>query len=388
MICGETLAAFDDDNQIPVYGFGDARTHDSAVFSFVPGDAPASGFDGVLAAYRAIMPSVSLAGPTSFGPAIRRAIQAVKDSGGQYHVAVIICDGQMTRATSVDAGELSPQERDTVNAIVEASSWPLSIVCIGVGDGDDGWQYMKELDDHVPERAFDNFQFVPFDETLARAQRSAASSGSDAASIKRAMEATFALHALMELPQQFHAINTLGLLGSAAVAYRRAPEVLTMEPPVAAAGVAVVSAAAAGGDSGGARAAVTAGGACASDMVSAGADAGSSPPPTTSNKDLENQASSRSSPAASSWGTGERTAGGSNSARSGGSSTLSAPDDESARLRRELDALSAERTCPVCLERATNLVFSCGHQVCTECAPPLLNCPVCRVVITARIKLY
>ena len=34
-------------------------------------------------------------GPTSFAPAIRAAIDVVKASGNQYHILVIIADGQV-----------------------------------------------------------------------------------------------------------------------------------------------------------------------------------------------------------------------------------------------------------------------------------------------------
>ncbi|GFH28605.1 E3 ubiquitin-protein ligase [Haematococcus lacustris] len=51
-IIGRTLAAFDEDNLIPTYGFGDVGSKDSRVFSFHEGDQPCHGLDSVLWRYK------------------------------------------------------------------------------------------------------------------------------------------------------------------------------------------------------------------------------------------------------------------------------------------------------------------------------------------------
>ena len=38
--------------------------------------------------------------------------------------------------------------------------------------------------------------------------------------------------------------------------------------------------------------------------------------------------------------------------------------------------------CPVCLrKRAQNVAFNCEHIVCTDCAPELPKCPLCRAEV-------
>ncbi|KAK2438463.1 E3 ubiquitin-protein ligase RGLG2 [Trifolium repens] len=213
-IIGKTLSTFDEDNMIPCFGFGDASTHDQDVFSFHSDERCCNGFEEVLSKYREIVPCLRLAGPTSFAPIIEMAMTIVEKSGGQYHVLLIIADGQVTRSVDTQHGKLSSQEKKTIDAIVKASECPLSIVLVGVGDGP--WDMMREFDDNIPARAFDNFQFVNFTEIMSKKVDS------------NRKETEFALAALMEIPSQYKATIDHSLLGT-----RRgySPDRVPLPPP-------------------------------------------------------------------------------------------------------------------------------------------------------------
>ncbi|XP_048499311.1 E3 ubiquitin-protein ligase RGLG3 isoform X1 [Beta vulgaris subsp. vulgaris] len=198
-IIGRTLSPFDEDNLIPCFGFGDATTHDRDVFSFYGDHRPCNGFEEVLARYKEILPYIKLSGPTSFAPIIDAAIDIVQGSNMQYHVLVIVADGQVNRSSDLPPEKLSPQEQATVDSIVAASYYPLSIVLVGVGDGP--WDAMKKFDDNIPQRAFDNFQFVNFTKIM-----------SENKDIHK-KEAAFALAALMEIPIQYRATQQLEFSG-------------------------------------------------------------------------------------------------------------------------------------------------------------------------------
>ncbi|CAK4745694.1 hypothetical protein LEN26_016778 [Aphanomyces euteiches] len=180
---GRTLEAFDDDRLIPVFGFGDVTTGGSACFPFLPDGLVCHGFAQVLERYNQITPLMQLAGPTNFAPVIREAIQICKTQMS-YHILVIIADGLVTN------------REETVQAIVDASEYPLSIVMVGVGDGP--WDVMKAFDDFLPARRFDNFQFVDFDKMLRVNQVNP--------------DVGFATAALMEIPAQFKKICEAGIL--------------------------------------------------------------------------------------------------------------------------------------------------------------------------------
>ncbi|GJP49157.1 hypothetical protein CLOM_g8407 [Closterium sp. NIES-68] len=327
-IIGQTLSAFDEDNLIPCYGFGDVTTHDSGVFAFNEGQRPCNGFEEALQRYRAIAPHVQLSGPTSFAPAIEAAVRAVEESGGQYHVLLIIADGQVTRSVDTPPGVFSKQEQDTVDAIVAASNYALSIVMVGVGDGP--WDMMEEFDDALPQRNFDNFQFVNFTRVMA----------SSRAPEQRA--ALFALSALMEVPLQYRACTEMGLLGRT---MGRMPPSVPKEPPPR------VRAA----DAAAARAASLA--------------AATMPPHLNPDSAPNPFGDPLGTPSAYTYGAGSTAAAADAAPASGG-------------------AGAGGSECPVCLLYPKNTAFQCGHQTCEECSRQMSNCPICRAPVTMRIKLY
>ncbi|XP_038606477.1 baculoviral IAP repeat-containing protein 7 isoform X2 [Tachyglossus aculeatus] len=56
----------------------------------------------------------------------------------------------------------------------------------------------------------------------------------------------------------------------------------------------------------------------------------------------------------------------------------------------QLQRLQEERTCKVCMNRMVSIVFvPCGHLVvCTECAPNLQHCPICRALIRGSVRTF
>ena len=183
-IISKTLEPFDEDNLIPAFGFGDLSTKDHSVLSFNKDGSPCKGLNDVLKQYSEVVRRVTLSGPTTFAPLINKAIEIVKQEKS-YNILVIIADGQV----------VDEHDRSTREAIVEASNFPLSIIVVGVGDGP--WDRMHEYDELLPQRRFDNFQFVEYEDVIHNAKYP---------------DTSFALHALMEVPDQYKAIKEMGLI--------------------------------------------------------------------------------------------------------------------------------------------------------------------------------
>ncbi|KAK9937327.1 hypothetical protein M0R45_014125 [Rubus argutus] len=138
--------------------------------------------------------------PASYATAIDLAVEIVERKGGRFQTLVLTADNQAVKNFFKGKdGELSPEGEKTIQSIFNASLYPLSIILVGVGNG--SWEHMKNFQDKIPARKFDNFQFVNFTEIM---------SGDSPPSEK---EATFAFEALKKTPTQYKAAVELGLIG-------------------------------------------------------------------------------------------------------------------------------------------------------------------------------
>ncbi|NWT05053.1 CPNE1 protein, partial [Mionectes macconnelli] len=163
---GSVVQDYDTDKLFPAFGFGAQIppswqvSHEFAL-NFNPSNPYCPGIQGVVDAYRQILPQIRLYGPTNFSPIINHVARFAAHSMQQgtaahYYILLIITDGEITDLDQ------------TRQAIVDASKLPMSIIIVGVGeadfkameflDGDDG--VLKSVTGEPAAR--DIVQFVPF----------------------------------------------------------------------------------------------------------------------------------------------------------------------------------------------------------------------------------
>ena len=160
--CAEIMANYDYDQLFPVYGFGAIIKNTDEVsmcFNINFKDDPNIQFvDNIMKEYYSCLDKIYFSGPTCFAPIINKIISEIKkeDDILEYHVLMILTDG------IIDDFE------ETVDALVEGSFLPLSVIIVGIGDAD--FTKMNILDgDEIPlissdgrKRQRDLVQFVPF----------------------------------------------------------------------------------------------------------------------------------------------------------------------------------------------------------------------------------
>ena len=57
-------------------------------------------------------------------------------------------------------------------------------------------------------------------------------------------------------------------------------------------------------------------------------------------------------------------------------------------LQAHVREIEDANMCAICLEKARNVAFLCGHGTCVECATSLEVCPMCRKPIEKKITLF
>lgn len=137
--------------------------------------------------YENCLKTVELYGPTNFAPVINNTISIAREfqDGKHYFVLLIITDGIIS------------DMKDTKHAIISASSLPISIIIVGVGNSNfnrmddlDSDELRLRVDGRFAER--DIVQFVPLNKFLGKKKNTPIKS-----------KAALAENVLAEIPYQF-----------------------------------------------------------------------------------------------------------------------------------------------------------------------------------------
>ncbi|KAF4524327.1 hypothetical protein B566_EDAN005385 [Ephemera danica] len=170
----ENMQDYDSDKMFHVLGFGaklpDGRVSHNFNVSMDDANPQVSGVEGVFDAYRTCLEKIELYGPTHFAEVINHVSGLAKKHEAEnpyYCVLLILTDG------TID------DEKETIKAIVSASSLPISIVIVGIGNAD--FKTMVKLDaDKIALNSVDGarakrdiVQFINY-QTLLNADKSTA----------------------------------------------------------------------------------------------------------------------------------------------------------------------------------------------------------------------
>ena len=172
--CGNIIAYYDYDQLFPVYGFGaiiqnsnNNQANMCFPINFNLNDPNIYTIEGVINCYHQCLSNLTFSGPTYFSPIINQVITLIKlkSNNLQYQVLMILTDGIIN------------DMNETVDALVEGSFLPLSVIIIGIGNANFG--NMEYLDgDKYPlvssqgkKGMRDIVQFVPFNQFANNPQR-------------------------------------------------------------------------------------------------------------------------------------------------------------------------------------------------------------------------
>ena len=158
--CGNICAYYDYDQLFPCYGFGaNINNIPTQIFNLNFEENPNIQYiPNIIQTYHDALNRVKLWGPTNFGPILDSTIKLVKKENNKlkYYILMILTDGLID---DIDY---------TINALVDASFLPISVIIIGIGKAD--FTNMNVLDadenplinDKGVKAVRDLVQFVPF----------------------------------------------------------------------------------------------------------------------------------------------------------------------------------------------------------------------------------
>ena len=180
--CGDIVSSYDKEQSFPVFAFGFNFTNDClnnfdgkyTEFNYPINcnveDPSIKYIDGVLQQYRNFITKINLSGPTYFSPMINDLIMEVEKELEEgylfhYHIIMILTDGMIDDMAA------------TKDSLVAASFLPISVIIIGIGNGD--FSKMDVLDaDENPlydssgrKADRDLVQFVPYNKFKDNPQR-------------------------------------------------------------------------------------------------------------------------------------------------------------------------------------------------------------------------
>jgi hypothetical protein len=133
--CGKILQNYDRYLMFNVFGFAGLPSKKAKEVSQCfplngkPKDPSIKGLDAVINTYKESLKVVELVGPTYFQHIVKNIVEITKKSNKSefsYQVFLILTDGKVE------------DMNETLDALVEASKLPISIIIVGIGSGDFG----------------------------------------------------------------------------------------------------------------------------------------------------------------------------------------------------------------------------------------------------------
>ena len=131
--CGDIVAYYDSDQLFPAFGFGADNVpekYNRMCFPINLNDDPnIAKIDGVLEEYKNCLKKITLSEPSEFTPVIKHITGIIREeeneeNNNNYHILLLLTDGKYN------------DREKTIDAIVEASKLPMSIIIIGLEDSD------------------------------------------------------------------------------------------------------------------------------------------------------------------------------------------------------------------------------------------------------------